>query len=45
LTWLDRARRDVLREHPRGDLSFLIAYQMEAPTPIDYTGSSITDLA
>jgi hypothetical protein len=45
LTWLDRARRDVLREHPHGDLSFLIAYRMEAPTPIDYTGSSITDLA
>jgi hypothetical protein len=45
LTWLDRARRDVLRVHPRGDLSFLTAYRMEAQTPIDYTGSSITDLA
>ena len=45
LTWLDCARRDVLRVHPRGDLSFLTAYRMEAPTPIDYTGSSITDLA
>jgi hypothetical protein len=31
--------------HPRGDLSFLTAYRMEAQTPIDYTGSSITDLA
>ena len=49
LTWLDRARRDVLRVHPHGDLSFLTAYRMEAPTPIDptigYTGPSITDLA